>query len=140
MNRVISSETTIFWKIIFPWVFIIFTVCYAIPSALFEMKYIVLLFSIICSIILWKLFGAIKKVTILDQEMIVSNYIKKVRIPLSDICEIKHKFLANKHRIELKLKKSSTFGSSILFIPAGVWWPYKTHPLVDEIKSLLGDK
>ena len=83
-----------------------------------------------------------KKVSVDDDNLYVSNYIKEVSIPLSEIREISENIWLNPHLITIHLKSSSDFGDKIYFIAKRISFgnPWKSSPVVRELIKLVRAK
>jgi len=79
----------------------------------------------------------LKEVSVDDDYLYVSNYLKEIAIPLSDIFDVKENRWINYHPVTIYLKSPSEFGDKIVFMPTvrffGGW---SSHPVVAELKDL----
>ena len=73
--------------------------------------------SILFTLIFFFFFSFLKKVSIKRGSLIVSNYIKTIQIPLSEIESITYWWWWNPSRIHIHLKHKSPFGKTIDFKP-----------------------
>jgi hypothetical protein len=139
--RTISSGLTFFMKIIFPagWiaVFRVGTLLLWIdPDAAIEMRWQFLAALIAGSaIILWFCKG-LKRIRVDDQALYVSNYRREIRIPLDMIVDVSENRWVNTHPVTVHLRDSTAFGNEITFMPSGLFWPFSSHPIVEELKQL----
>ncbi len=85
---------------------------------------------------LW-IYLPLKKVQIDGDYVIISNYVKSVRIHASDIHRITEHSLLSDHPIWLHLKKPTEFGDRITFIPHYRWAPFRHHPIAIELWELM---
>ena len=70
---------------------------------------------------------------------VVSNYLKSIAIPKSNIASVSENRLLNIHPITLHLKRPSEFGERIVFMPVQRFCiPFGSHPIFKEIKELVG--
>src|SRR5215204_3382615 len=61
----------------------------------------------------------LKEVSVDDDYLHVSNYLKKARIPLSQIYDVTENVWLNLHPVTIHLKSPSEFGDRIVFMPPG---------------------
>ncbi len=98
-------------------VIIVTLILYSIPTiesagALVSM----LLFSPVF-ILLSSFLVRIKRVIVTDDGLIVSNYLREVRVPYDAVKEIRVGVMTKPLTVRLILKEPGAFGSSIRFIP-----------------------
>jgi hypothetical protein len=83
----------------------------------------------------------LKAVSIDDDSLYVSNYIKEITIPLSSIYDVTENRLTNVHPVTIRLKSPSEFGNEVIFMPkVRVFSFFSSHPVVAELKELAGVK
>ncbi len=144
MQRNISSKLTFFFKFIFPLLLIPFFIVGHLSimldfSETTELpKVFVFLFLIgIIAFIYWFCIR-IKKVELLNSSLIVSNYLKEIEIPLSEIDKITENIWMSNHPVTIHLKTSSEFGNKIVFIPTVRLFTFlSSHPIVSELRNLV---
>lgn len=136
MPRRISSSLTFFYKFAsFPLVavWLIFFALFgaiddpggAIPFAVFGLM--IAGFWIWMS---WKL----KKVSIDDRNLYVSNYRTEVTVPITDIEDVREFLLSEPRRVTIYLKQPTEFGSKIVFLATYRAFAFLSpHPIVDEL-------
>ena len=79
----------------------------------------------------------LKEVRVDDNFLYVSNYLKEVAIPLSDIYDVTENRWINIHPVTIHLKSPSEFGDKIIFMPkTRVFAFFSSHPVVNELKRL----
>ena len=82
--------------------------------------------------------GRLKRVRLSGNDILISNYLTEIRVPISEITEVIDKRLIRPRRITLELRKPTAFGQRITFI-APQWPPtllFSPHPLVAELTAL----
>jgi hypothetical protein len=64
-----------------------------------------------------------KSVRLIDSTLEVSNYLRKARIPVSEILSIEGSSFWGwqPQTVRISFKSSTAFGDSIVFVPAGGW-------------------
>ena len=80
----------------------------------------------------------LKEVSVDDNFLYVSNYLKETAIPLSEIYDVTENMWLNIHPVTIHLKSPSEFGDKILFMPKSRFFAFFDfhHPVVDELKKL----
>ena len=79
----------------------------------------------------------LKTVSVDDNFLYVSNYLKEISIPLSDIYDVTENVWFNNHPVTIHLRSPSEFGDKIVFIPtARVFAMFSSHSVVNELKEL----
>ena len=140
MSRTISSSGTIFNKFILPGFFLgiwwICTVAAFIDND--DFKWQGLFFGLAISLFFYWSCIRLKKVELDNQYIYVSNYLKKILIPLSEIEKISEIKFFNPHYIWITFKHRTKFGKIIMFMPKG-WntYVFKSHPLVKELRAII---
>jgi hypothetical protein len=148
MKKRISSPFTFFFKIVTPslWAGLgIFALC----RALFE-PYTGQLFATVLFLIVWTAAPLLtnywnnlplKKVSIDNESLYVSNYIKEIRIPLSSVDDVKasaYPWLGwwrwPPYRVVIMLEDYSEFGNKILIIP-GFYYKDVVHELRNALAA-----
>jgi hypothetical protein len=79
----------------------------------------------------------LKRVSVDDHFLYVSNYLKEISIPLSDISGVTEFAWINSHPVTIHLKFATEFGDKIVFMPKTRWLAFfSSHPVVGELKEL----
>lgn len=84
----------------------------------------------------------LKEVSVDDNFLYVSNYLKEVSIPLSEIYDVTENKWLNIHPVTIHLKSPSEFGDKIIFMPKARFFAFfdLNHPVVNELKKLARSK
>lgn len=143
MKRELSSSLTPVWKFIFPVAWISFMGIGGIWSLtkIFIEPFAIWMLGgwVLGSAFIYLFASRLKKVSIDDQYLYVSNYRKEIQIPLSGIERVKETFLTDPKHIMIFLRSPSEFGSKIVFTPQtrflGQW---RRHPVVKELREIIG--
>lgn len=78
-----------------------------------------------------------KEVSIEGDFLYVSNFLKEIKIPLSEVRKVTEMMLINPNPITIHLKHPTRFGKKIIFIPTYRFFSFDgSHPIVDELKQL----
>ena len=142
MQRTISSKQTLLVKFVTP-VFIAFYVLILARGAflsvfVFSLQNVIfplLLLGISAYVIWYNL--RLKKVTILSKSLLISNHIKEIKVPFSEINLVTESFWNNIHPVTIHLKTPTEFGSKIVFMPTYRFFGFWTsHPIVRELNGL----
>ena len=64
----------------------------------------------------WML-GGLKSVYLKDSSLMISNYLKEIEIPLSNIAHVSKPENSSHQRVAIYLRSPSEFGSKIVFMP-----------------------
>jgi hypothetical protein len=104
-------------------------------------KFVFLLFWIVgIAFIYWSCIR-LKDVSVDDNFLYVSNYMKEISIPLSDIHDVTENIWVNIHPVTIHLKSPSEFGDKIIFMPKVRYFSFfSSHPVVGELKELARKK
>jgi hypothetical protein len=85
--------------------------------------------------ILWGC-ARLKRVRLDESGLLVSNYLKEVRIPFDDIRDVTENRWINIHPVTIYFRHSTPFGDRIVFMPRVRLFSWTSHPVVSEIRSL----
>jgi hypothetical protein len=65
--------------------------------------------------------------------LLIKNKGYEVRVSLSEIINISHSRFVNPPRVTLSLRRSSSLGAEISFLPPRQFIPFARSPLVDDL-------
>lgn len=87
--------------------------------------------------LLAKLSSRLKAVYLAGDALYVSNYLRRVRIPLTEVAAVKESsFLGGKQwTVVVELRGRSEFGERIVFIPR--WFGFAAHDIAEEIRYAI---
>jgi hypothetical protein len=133
----LSSIFTIIYKVIFPTIWLggfgIGTIAILLSESRLDWGYVIIL---LIGFPLFYFFGfPLKSVEIDERYLYVSNYIKTVRVPFSQIEVVTESPFISIHPIWIKFKTPTEFGSKIIFIPY-FDWDSMSHPAVAKLRAL----
>lgn len=125
--RKLSTNLTFFWRLyaivwvlFFPvsgiyWLYRYFS----FSETVFDPGKLVLfiLFALISSVFVHFMLGKLKNVFLDGDTLIVSNFFKQIRIPLSEVSHVDNPDLSSLQRIKIILHIPSEFGEEIVFAP-----------------------
>ena len=93
------------------------------------------------AVFIWWSCVRLKQVSVDNNFLYVSNYIKEIAIPLSEIHDVTENRWVNIHPVTIRLKSSSEFGDKIVFMPTVRFFAFfSSHPVVSELKELARSK
>jgi hypothetical protein len=79
----------------------------------------------------------LKEVSVDENFLYVSNYVKEISIPLSQIQDVTENRWLNSHPITIHLRSPSEFGDKIVFMPKVRFLAFwSSHPVVSELRTL----
>ncbi len=97
--------------------------------------------SIIVTPFLLLTFGSLKKVTLDGSELVISNYLKKIRVPLSQVENVWESSFLRPKLISITFKAPTAFGRKIRFLPVTtlkdfILSSFCSHSIVKELSEL----
>ena len=143
MNKQLSSSSTFFDKYLF---FPIWCGWLGYSTIMLYIKndpkkYTWFLMWLFGSLLIFTFTHNLKKVIINGDKLVVSNFLKTINIPISEISYIRENRVINIHPISIYLKNPTDFGSKITFIPVSRWYlPFGTHPIYKELDALINNE
>jgi hypothetical protein len=144
MRRRLSSLQTVLMKIVFPalwiptWGFVTLMMFFSGVNDAdpFAKVFFLFAWAVGFAVIYWSSIR-LKDVSVDDNFLYVSNYLKEVVIPLSDIRDVTENRWINIHPVTIHLKSPSEFGDKIIFMPkTRLFAFFSSHPVVKELKVL----
>jgi len=95
------------------------------------------------SIILWAIWGKLKKVSLspFTSRLYISNFIKQIEVPFSEVEDIYAFPLITPGLIFIRFKKPTAFGKRVLFMPKFTPFSgFTVYTTAEELKkTILGD-
>ena len=85
--------------------------------------------------ILWGC-ARLKRVRVDQSGLLVSNYLKEIRIPFDDIREVSENRWINIHPVTIYFRRSTPFGERVVFMPRVRLFSWRSHPVVGELQTL----
>jgi hypothetical protein len=81
--------------------------------------------------------AGLKRVRVDDKSMFVSNYVRELAIPLSEIVDVTEVRWINIHPVRVHFGHRTRFGNTIVFMPKARWFGlWSSHPVVAKLKEL----
>jgi hypothetical protein len=151
-ERTLSSASTFWMKFVFPPVWIL---SFGIVAILLsfgglndrsnampppQMKFAFLGVWIVgTTLILWFSAG-LKRVRIDERQLYVSNYIREISVPFSEIIDVRQNRWINSRPVTIYFRDATEFGGKATFMPRWriqlLFW--RTDPVVSELRQLAG--
>ena len=144
----LSSLQTVLMKIVFPVIWIpvwgfgtLMMFLSSSENADASVKWIFLIgWASGCVFIFWSCIG-LKEVSVDDNFLYVSNFLKEISIPLSEIYDVTENVWLNSHPVTIHLTSLTEFGDKIVFMPKTRFFTFfSSHPVVNELKELARSK
>ena len=137
MPRVISSAQTFITKFILP-----FAAAAALGVGIASARSRFLPIFIPAGVLV---FGSIywyyvrlKKVAIDQDGLVISNYVREVRVPWRDVIKVTGNRWKKTHQVTVTFDRDIGFGTSIVFMPKFRFlWPGREHPIAQELRELM---
>ncbi len=105
-----------------------------------ELKFVFPLIWIIGSAFILRANAGLKRVSLDGRRLLVSNYLREIRIPLDAVVDVRQNRWLNTRPITIYLREPTEFGDRVTFIPKSrfsiLFW--RIDPIVMELKQLAG--
>jgi hypothetical protein len=152
MNEKISSSMTLYYKALFPllWITGFGFGTIALWLGKFnhpsqppdDMKLLFLFFWVIGSLFLLRDAVRLKVVSLDKDDLVIKNFVKVIRVPVRNINHISESRLIRPKTITLTVYPPNDFGEKITFIPKAKFQltfnPFSEHPVVVKLRELMG--
>jgi len=139
-RRILSSPYTVFWKFIFPSIWITGFGAGAVMAAFADQgdsRWIFPSVWILGSS--WLLWFALRlrRVSISDETLHISTYVREISLPLSAISRVTQSYMSRPQTITLRTDRDTPLGRKFVFVAAG--WPriVSRHPLAVQLEELV---
>jgi hypothetical protein len=104
-----------------------------------ELKWIFLLVWFLGSVVWYRFCIPLKRVLMNGSDLIISNYVREVRVPLRRIRRVSEGRFQNPRSIRVFFDEDVGFGASVLFMPTQKFvWPWQEHPIAEELRRQSG--
>ena len=141
-RRTISSPLTLVSKIIFP-----LAVLAAFGHSLFLLfpaarprDFVYSAVWLAALVFVYFTCGQLKYVAIDRTSVYISNFMREIRVPLSNVAEITQNRLLNINRVRITFDGETAFGKKIVFMPeprlSNIW---SRHPIAAEFEGLMAN-
>ena len=78
-------------------------------------------------------FPLVDAVGIDGDDLVVRNRGEEDRFPISHVVDVDDHFLTRQEYIEFLVNPRTRFGLTIRFLPSVRWWPFRRHPVAQEL-------
>ena len=137
MPRVISSAQTFINKFILPFV-VVAVFAYGISLAGSRVLPIFAPVGVLVAASIYWFYVRLKKVGIDSDGLVISNYVREVRVPWRDVIKVTGNRWKKTHQVTITFDRDIGFGTSIIFMPKFRFlWPGQEHPIAQELRDLL---
>ena len=135
--RVISSAQTFITKFILPFV-VAGVLTYGISLAGPRVLPILAPVGVLVVASIYWYYVRLKKVAVDSDGLMVSNYVREVRVPWRDIIKVTGSRWEKTHQVTVTFDRDIGFGTSIVLMPKFRFlWPGQEHPIAQELRELI---
>jgi hypothetical protein len=135
--RVISSAQTFITKFILPFV-VVAILTYGISLAGSRVLPLLAPVGVLVVVSIYWYYIRLKKVAIDSDGLLISNYVREVRVPWRDIIEVTGSRWVKTRQVTVTFDRDIGFGTSIVFMPRFRFlWPGQEHPIAQELRDLM---
>jgi hypothetical protein len=136
----VSSSLTFFYKFIFTTVW----------SGMFGFATVAMLLNrnpaavgfgaawVIGTTILLLFCGRLKRVKLDGDTLFISNYLREISVPVSEIANVRQNRLINLRPVTMTFRKKTPFGSAVTFMPEVSFRLFSEDDIVTRLRSLTG--
>jgi hypothetical protein len=133
--RVISSAQTFFAKFIVPIIVLAILPFLAFRSGVGPIFVPV---GVLAAVTVYWYYSRLKKVAIDSDGLVISNYLREVRIPWRQIVDVSGSRWVNTRQVKVTFNRDTGFGTSIIFMPKiRMLWPGQESPIAQELRDLI---
>jgi len=137
LPRVISSAQTFITKFILP---LVVAAIFAFGLSFIGGRALPIVLPVL-AIAGWSVYWyyiRLKKVTIEEEGLLISNYVREVRVPWRDIRDVSGSRWVKTRQVKITFDRDTGFGTSIVFMPKFRFlWPGQEHPIAEELRQLV---
>jgi hypothetical protein len=84
-------------------------------------------------------FIRLKKVSMDDQFLYISNFRKEIKVHRSEIAKVTENVYINTHPVWIHFKRTTEFGDYVMFMPTSRPFAFfSSHPIVEELRKKVG--
>ncbi len=78
----------------------------------------------------------LKRVRVGGRVLYVSNFVREVRVPASNILRVSQNFWFGVGPVTIELREANELGRRIVFMPTARFLQWRSHPVVAELRAL----
>jgi hypothetical protein len=135
--RVISSAQTFITKFILP-VVVVAILAYGLSRAGSRVLPFLTPVAVLLAASIYWFYVRLKKVTVDSDGLVISNYVREVRVPWRDVIKVTGNRWKKTHHVTITFDRDIGFGTSIVFMPKFRFlWPGREHPIAQELRELM---
>jgi len=135
--RVISSAQTFITKFILPFV-VVGVLTYGISLAGTRVWPLFAPLGVLVVASIYWYYVRLKKVAIDSDGLIISNYVREVRIPWQQLIKVTGSRWEKTHHVTITFDRDIGFGNSVIFMPKFKFlWPGQEHPIAQELRQMM---
>jgi hypothetical protein len=135
--RVISSAQTFITKFILPFV-VVGILTYGISLARSRAWLLFAPLGVLVVLSIYWYYVRLKKVAVDSEGLVISNYVRQVRVPWRDIVKVTGSRWEKTHHVTVTFDRDIGFGTSIIFMPRFRFLgPGQEHPIAQELRDLM---
>ena len=137
MPRVISSAQTFINKFILPFV-VVGVLTYGLSLAGNRVLPIFAPVGVLVAASIYWFYVRLKRVAIDSEGLVISNYVREVRVPWRDVIKVTGNRWKKTHQVTITFDHDIGFGTSIVLMPKFRFlWPGQEHPIAQELRDLI---
>jgi hypothetical protein len=103
-----------------------------------EMKWAFLAGLLVGSMLIYAWGVRLMRVVMTDGELLISNYLREIVVPLSDIDQVTENRWVNVHPVTVRFVHRTDFGHRIVFMPkVRPFAFFSSHPIVAELRAAI---
>ena len=137
--QLLSSSSTYFYKFVMPVMLALMAIGICI-TMLIEDNYnapLVIFASVIFLSFAYWLFARVKYVSLDGTTLVISNFRREIRVPLSHLDKATGSLGVNPEVVWLYFRQSTSFGKKVLFVPTARSFPgFNHHPVVGMLNAM----
>jgi hypothetical protein len=135
--RVISSAQTFITKFILP-VVVVAVLAFGFSRAGGRVLPFFTPVAVLLAASIYWFYVRLKKVAIGSDGLVISNYVREVRVPWRDVIKVTGNRWKKTHQVTITFDRDIGFGTSIVFMPKFRFlWPGREHPIAQELRELM---
>lgn len=137
MARVISSGQTFITKFILPFI-VAAVLAFGFSRAGSRVLPFFAPVGVLLAASIYWFYVRLKKVAIDSNGLVISNYVREVRVPWRDIIKVTGNRWKKTRQVTITFDRDIGFGTSIVFMPKFRFqWPGQEHPIAQELRDMM---
>ena len=137
MPRVISSAQTFIVKFILPFL-IVGMMAFGVARGGRGIWPFMFPLMMAVGVSIYWYYGRVKKVAVDANGLVISNFLREIRVPWRDIVQVSGSRWVSTRQITVTFDRDLGFGYSIIFMPkTRLLWPGQEHPAAQELRDLI---